>query len=345
VILIRDIRLEDLNGLLKLARHLNSYNLPADPVRLKALIRASVASFAGRVGNAGARRYLFVAEDTAVRRLAGCSLVLARHGTPGLPHLSFRVGQHAKHSRTLHKTVWHRTLALHADRRGFTEIGGLVVLPEYRGTEERVGRKLSYVRFTFMARHRALFRPRVLVEYLPKLDPQTGNKLWEYLGKHFTGLSYREADALSASNKEFILSLFPKERIYCSTLPYSALRPLSTMAPGARASLRLLRRMSFRYSNHVDPFDGGPHYTARLEAIPLVRATRTLLYDGTTRPGRGELFPAMVLAERRGVVRAVETVCLREGARARLPVRAARLLGLSGRERLSVTDLRCLDRR
>ena len=39
---------------------------------------------------------------------------------------------------------------------------------------------------------------------------------------------------------------------------------------------KLLRRIGFRYADRVDPFDGGPHFTARMEEIALVarRAVR-----------------------------------------------------------------------
>jgi arginine N-succinyltransferase len=37
---------------------------------------------------------------------------------------------------------------------------------------------------------------------------------------------------------------------------------------------KLLRRIGFRYAHRVDPFDGGPHFTARMDEITLVEETR-----------------------------------------------------------------------
>ena len=42
--------------------------------------------------------------------------------------------------------------------------------------------------------------------------------LWESLGRHFTHMTYLEADLLSKRNKEFIKSLFPQSDIYASLL-------------------------------------------------------------------------------------------------------------------------------
>jgi arginine N-succinyltransferase len=38
---------------------------------------------------------------------------------------------------------------------------------------------------------------------------------------------------------------------------------------------RMLSRIGFRYVNHIDPFDGGPHYEADVDDISLVRRFRS----------------------------------------------------------------------
>ena len=37
----------------------------------------------------------------------------------------------------------------------------------------------------------------------------------------------------------------------------------------------MLERIGFRYSNHIDPFDGGPHYEANMSEVSLIRHFRT----------------------------------------------------------------------
>ncbi|MGH7198172.1 MAG: arginine N-succinyltransferase, partial [Candidatus Omnitrophota bacterium] len=249
--------------MLKLARHLDSYNLPDDKESLKRLLRDTRASFRGSLKRKDKTRFLLVAEERPSGKLAGCSLIIARHGTPELPHLAFRLGSAKKTSCFLCKRVDHTVLKLVVEPAGFTEIGGLVVLPGHRHLKEKLGKQLSYARFAYMARHPGKFRPKVIAEYLPKLAPGgKGNALWEALGKKFTGLSYREADRLSATNKEFILKLFPRENIYGCFLPDVVVRHLGTPGPGAKVSLQMLSKIGFHYLNQIDPFDGGPHYGA-----------------------------------------------------------------------------------
>lgn len=340
MIVIRSARPSDLESVFQAARHLDSFNLTARHDFLRRLIRDSRASFAGHIGETLRRRYLFVAEDLSNGRVAGCSMILARHGTPDLPHVSLRIERVVKRSRTLGRTFRHAALRLKADRRGYTEIGGLVVLPEYRGTDENIGRKLSYARFTFIARHRNTFRPRLLVEYLAKADLERGNKLWAYLGRNFTGLSYREACLLLAENREFVLSLFPKERIYQAVLPYSALYSIGKMADGARRSLRMLKPLGFHDLRQVDPLDGGPHFGARTDEVPLVRRTVLLDHGGTFRDAAETTPKAVVLRQSPGGdVRAVFAPVRLAGARVWIWDESSRALGARRGDRLSVTPL------
>lgn len=303
MILVRSVRKEDFRHVLALAKHLNSYNLPAHAPSLRDLIKDSIASFGGKTGRSQRARYLFVAEDLRTGRVVGSSLIIGRHGSPAMPHLSFQLSSENRTSRFLSRRVEHTTLKLHSDTSGYTEMGGLVVLPRYQGHREKIGRQLSYARFAYVAAHPARFQKKLLVEYLPALDPKKGNRLWELLGQKFTGLSYGEADRLSARSKEFILSLFPKEKIYTCLLPDGVVRNLGTPGPGAQKSVGMLQKIGFRFLRQVDPFDGGPHFGALTGNVSLVRQTSRVVW-------RGEAFkntkqtPAMILCEKKGEVRA-----------------------------------------
>ena len=54
------------------------------------------------------------------------------------------------------------------------------------------------------------------------LTPDSGTPLWEYLGRRFINLSYREADLFSSRSKEFLLNLWPKGEVFVSLLPPEA---------------------------------------------------------------------------------------------------------------------------
>ncbi len=206
--LIREAGPKDFHGVFALAKLLDSYNLPADPAFIRKLLRISESSFGGLLPKEQAR-YLFVIEDKR-GKIAGCSLILAKHGTRGRPHIWLALDKLTKHSDTLGVTKSHQVLQMGATENGPTEVGGLVVLPRYRGRPERCGLQVAYVRFLYMAIHPERFEKNVLIEYRGALGAGGKSPFWEAVGKDFTGLDYHKADRLSVENKEFILGLLPQ---------------------------------------------------------------------------------------------------------------------------------------
>src|SRR6516162_6485500 len=213
---IREVFAEDLEGLHAVAAHLNTVNLPNDRSVLEKLIELSRKSFAGQL-DVFKREYLFVLVDDD--KIIGTSMIHAQHGTRRAPHIFFDVLPDERYSETLDKHFIHRVLRIGYNYNGPTEIGGLVLHPSYRRNPVAFGKWLSYVRFLYIGLHRASFRDEVLAELLPPIEADGTSLLWESLGRHFTGMSYQEADRLSQTNKEFIRSLFPAEPIYISLLP------------------------------------------------------------------------------------------------------------------------------
>ena len=269
--LIREAGPKDFRGAFSLAKALDSYNLPADGSYIRQLLQTSEESFAGLLAKPKAR-YLFVLERE--KKIVGCSLIIAKHGTPGHPHLWFSEEQIEKSSRTLGTRRSHPVLRLGYTEDGPTEVGGFVVLPRYRGRPERCGLQLSYVRFLYMAMHPERFEKTVLIEYRGAMGAGGKSPFWEAIGRVFTGLSYQRADRLSARNKEFILGLLPSEPIYCALLPESVQRAIGAIHPAAQPAAALAARIGFRPIPQVEPFDGGPYYSALRKEIKLVRETR-----------------------------------------------------------------------
>lgn len=255
------------------AEHLDTVNLPADRKLIERILELSEHSFAASVPVVE-REYLFVLEDLDKKRVIGTSMIHAQHGTKRAPHIFFRVENDERYSYTLDRYFVHRTLRIGYNYTGPTEIGGLILLPEYRGNPESLGKLLSYTRFLFIRMHRDLFRDDVLSELLPPLEADGTSKLWEHLGRHFTGLSYQEADLLSKDNKEFIHALFPDDPIHCELLPADVRDVIGVVGPDTRGVEKMLRRIGFEYAEHIDPFDGGPHFVARTDDITLVRDAR-----------------------------------------------------------------------
>ncbi|MGE0870395.1 MAG: arginine N-succinyltransferase [Kofleriaceae bacterium] len=256
--------------MLAVAEHLDTVNLPADRGHIERILDRSERSFAGECEVAD-REFLFVLEDLGKQRIIGTSMIYAQHGTRRAPHIFFRVENDERYSVTLDKHFIHRTLRIGYNYDGPTEIGGLILLPEYRRNTDALGKALSYVRFLFIRMHRPLFRPNVLSELLPPLEPDGTSKLWKAVGRKFTGLSYQEADLLSKDNKEFIHALFPDDPIHTELLPDEVQAVIGQVGPDTRAVESMLRRIGFEYAGQIDPFDGGPHFTAKTDDITVVK--------------------------------------------------------------------------
>ena len=277
--LIRDVCPADLDDLQAVAAHLDSVNLPADRERLRALITASQESFAAR-RDVSDRRFVFVLTDTDADRVVGCSIIFAQHGSRRAPHVYFDVMEEERYSQTLDLHFVHRILRIGYNYKGLTEIGGLALIPALRGHPERLGGFLFAVRFMYLALHRSWFRDEVLSELMPPLEPDGTSRLWEALGRRFTGLSYQEADRLSHENKEFIRTLFPEEPIYATLLPREVQEVIGQVGPGTKGVEAMLRRIGFAYAHRIDPFDGGPHFRATIDDVSLVRGTQRVRVAG-----------------------------------------------------------------
>ena len=272
---IRQSYRKDVDQVLAVAEHLDTVNLPADRKSIEGLLDRSERSFTGELAVVE-REFLFVLEDLAQQRIIGTSMIYAQHGTKRAPHIFFRVENDERYSVTLDRYLVHQTLRIGYNYNGPTEIGGLILLPEYRGNKDALGKALSYVRFLFMRMHRELFRDQVLSELLPPLEPDGASKLWEALGRHFTGLTYQEADRLSKDNKEFINALFPDDPIHTELLPEDVQAIIGQVGPETKAVESMLRRIGFDYADQIDPFDGGPHFVANTDDITLVKQAREI---------------------------------------------------------------------
>jgi arginine N-succinyltransferase len=267
---IRQSYREDVDQVLAVAEHLDTVNLPHDRDVITGILDRSEKSFAGEVLPADSE-FLFVLEDLATKSIIGTSMIYAQHGTKRAPHIFFRVENDERYSVTLDRYFVHRTLRIGYNYNGPTEIGGLILLPQYRRNEHALGKVLSYVRFLFMRMHRPLFRDQVLSELLPPLEPDGTSKLWEALGRRFTGLSYQEADRLSKDNKEFIHALFPDDPIHTELLSDDVRALIGQVGEETRAVEKMLRKIGFDYAQQIDPFDGGPHFSANTNSITVVR--------------------------------------------------------------------------
>ncbi|MHB8382352.1 MAG: arginine N-succinyltransferase [Candidatus Binataceae bacterium] len=272
--LIRAASPRDHRELLALARRLDSINLPTESAELRAILERSAQSFRGAIRDRSRAVYIFCAQRIGSGKIAGASMIIAKHGTPASPHFFLEIENEERYSTRLDRMFRHQYLRLRHSMDGPTELGGLIVARASRRSPERVGRQLSWVRFLYLAMHRGRFESKVVAEMLPPRMARYRNAFWDHFGRPLTGLSFREADRLSIHDKEFIHALFPDSPLYTFLLPEAVRASIGTVGEETRGAVRLLEQAGMRFLNQIDPFDGGPYYGGELDELAPIKQYR-----------------------------------------------------------------------
>ncbi len=275
--LIRSVHSKDLEYLYELSKLENFINLPQNKEILKKNIANSEKAFLHPDQDKSKNYFVFVLENTETKEIIGVSLIHGQHGTDEEPHFYFRVTQEERFSKTINTGFIHGILELDFEPNGYTEVGGLVLHPDYRGNKAKLGKQISFSRFLFMGLRPELFTKVVHAELLPPLDKDGNPPLWEAIGRKFTNMDYHEADKLSRVNKEFILSLFPQQKIYKALLPIVARNNIGKVGTSTEPVKKMMENIGFKYMNEVDPFDGGPHYRCLLSDIKPIKNLKNLV--------------------------------------------------------------------
>ncbi|MGK0366975.1 MAG: arginine N-succinyltransferase [Thermoproteota archaeon] len=279
--LLRSVEMRDKKALLELSSIVFFINLPNDEGIINQQIQNSIKSFHNPSKELSENIYIFVLEEVNSGNIVGVSMIHAQHGTEAEPHFYLTVSQEYKYSNSINTGFIHGTLKLGLNTNGPTEIGALVLSPEFRGHKDKLGKQLSFVRFLYMALNQTQFKDTVLSELMPPLDESGNSHLWEAIGRRFMNMDYAEADLLSRSNKEFILSLYPAENIYQTLIPIEARNSIGKVGKDTLPVKKMLEGIGFQYTNEVDPFDGGPHYTCKLKSIrPIKSLEKVIIADG-----------------------------------------------------------------
>lgn len=269
--ILRSVSINDINDLYDLSGKVLFLNLPHNLDIITSKVKRSLECFEHPSQDLEDNYYYFVLEDLNINTVIGVSMIHAQHGTEKEPHFYLSVGSEHKYSQTINTGFVHGTLKLGLETNGPTEIGGLVLHPDYRGNPSKLGKQISFVRFLYMAQYPKRFKPVIHSELMPPFDNDGKSPLWEAIGRQFLNMNYDEADLLSRNNKEFILSLYPSENIYMTLLPYEARNAVGKVGKDTEPVKNMLEKIGFNYTNEVDPFDGGPHYRANLKDIKLVK--------------------------------------------------------------------------
>ena len=302
--LLRGINLKDLDYIYELSQQFTLLNLLADKIVLIKKIETSINSFNQTLKKEDSE-FIFVVEDIIKSKIVGGSMIISKHGTVNCPHYSYKVNKRDLFSKDIGIGFIHQVLHIDEVTDGPTEIGGLIVDREYRKLPEKIGLQISLVRFLFLGLKPELFEKNILCELTAPLNSEGKSDFWEGIGKKFTGITYQEADKLSQTHKEFIHTLFPKENLYITLLDSKVRLTLGQVGEKTKPAKHLLEKVGFKYLNEVDPFDGGPHYGAKLDDITIIKQARWSTIKGDDNLGQDTVC-LMGLFEQ-GKFRAVQT--------------------------------------
>ena len=277
--ILRSVALEDLDDLYQLSKLYVFINLPSDKSIIEAKVKSSIKAFKSPSKNLYENHYIFVLEDLTINKVIGCSMIHAQHGTEDEPHFFLAVDRENKFSSSINTGFIHGTLKLGHDTNGSSEIGGLILDPDYRSNKSKLGKQLSFIRFLYMGLNPKRFTKEVHCELMPPFDSDGKSPLWEAVGRRFLNMEYYDADLLSRNNKEFILSLFPSSTIYETLLPLDARDAIGKVGKDTIPVKNMLEKVGFKYTHEVDPFDGGPHYRCKLNQILPIKEMLSLDLD------------------------------------------------------------------
>ncbi|MCP4938554.1 MAG: arginine N-succinyltransferase [Phycisphaeraceae bacterium] len=334
---IRQVATEDVTTLLKLARMVHFINLPPDRDIIASKVVRSRKSFGRQATEPRERNFMFVLEDLDTGNVIGTSAIISCVSWPGHPHVYLDVTRREFWSDDLQQGATQVVLTLGEDVSGPSEMGGLILAPGYRGHAEKLGGFLSMVRFHYMGLHKRQFSKRVIAEMMGAITPDSHNLFWDYLGRRFINLSYKEADLFCQHSKEFMTALFPREPFYASLLPAEARNLIGRESDETRPARRMLERQGFEYKGHIDPFDGGPYLEVARDKIPLVTATQKCSLTGEL-TGTGKSV-GIVSHESDIGFRAVRTTFTHRGDGIRIPAAAMDAIHAVKGSKLGVTAL------
>jgi arginine N-succinyltransferase len=193
-----------------------------------------------------------------------------------LPRYAYHVGCVVHASRELRLFQRQRTLFLSNDHTGASELHGVVWTHDAMLAEvESALSLLVQTALLWVAQHRADFADRVIVALPGVRDGSGQSPFWAGLGQAFI-----DADpALVArehgeSWKSHLASLLPRHPLYASFLPDTAQAAIAQPSKGLEPLVEVLEHEGWRYGHHVDLYDGGPILEARMDDLPVVRASR-----------------------------------------------------------------------
>lgn len=231
-------------------------SLPADEAFLAERLHGSKAAFAGESGV-----LMLALEDRDRARVVGCAAIKVG-GMARSDFLNFRLADDRKTLETTSLYV------------GLTEVGSLLVHPEYR--QFGVGRWLAQSRYLAIAGDLERFGDFIFSELRGLIDENKNSPFYEGVLAHHFDLTYEEADSRSAYGRQAELNaMLPTTPIVIDDICEAAKAAIACPHQDGRKALRFLKEEGFRFEGTVDLLDGGPLVVAPSSTIRTIRTSFT----------------------------------------------------------------------
>lgn len=215
------------------------------------------------------RIYLFVVEILPQKKIVGISGIDVAIGHKEIFY-TYQISHVTQANNELGIVAEHRLLNLVNAFQHASELISLWVDPNYRG--HVLSRCLSWARLLFVAQFKEQFSTEILAELRGVSDNEGKSPFWDAVGRKFFKMDFTTADALCVTkDKQFIADLESRMPIYIDLLPLEAQEVIGKEHPSSTPARKLLSAQGFKFTEHVDVFDGGPILTTSVEDIPIVR--------------------------------------------------------------------------
>lgn len=266
---VRGAHIDDLDDLYELTRQASQgiTSLPPDKDFLKTKIYRSQESFARKVASPENELYFFVLEDTATKKVIGCSAIEAKIGTT-IPFYSYKCITTSEFDAEENIHVENTILMLTCDFNGASELCSLYLHHDFR--KKNHGLLLSLSRFMWMMLEPQRFATTVISE-IRGVNKEGFSPFWDSLGKHFFKMDFPRADRLSGHGSSIVNHLVPKLPIYTSLLSPEARKVIGIPHLQAQKAYHILLNLGFEYNGYVDIFDAGPTVSATMENIKIIQ--------------------------------------------------------------------------
>lgn len=265
--LVREANPEDRHGLKKLAEIFLLCSLPNDLKKIDEKIKTSQKSFKKQISKQK-RDYIFVLEDLKQKKIVGSSQIVSAYEDNNCPYFLITKEQGKQY------------LNLNRDKVGKHQVGGLVLLPEYRGTKDRLGALLASIRYLYMGSFPDEFSSKIeanLTSPFQIKDGQIYNYFWEEVGKKYHNISYQESILKFSTQKNNFFENVPKNlKILFSSLLPDSQKSVRTIHPETKPAYKTLLKLGFTYKNKHHFLDGGCYLSAYVKDIKMLVQTQWL---------------------------------------------------------------------